>query len=353
MTNDKRVVLNRAHRNSKVNKEDTLVVSKSVFSGMRVLKAAMLCAAASFVLCGCGGGSSDKEVNIGFFPNITHSQALVEKNNKSIEKALGDDYTVEWTSFNAGPAEVESLFADEIDIGYIGPVPAVNANVKSDGDVSIIANACDAGAVLIKSSDSDISSVADLDGKTVAIPQVGNTQHLCLLSLLAENNLSTTEEGGTVNVVAVNNSDLQTMFEQGEVDAALPPEPWGSILEKNCGAKVVLNPEEIFLGGNYPTAVVVVRNEFMEEHPDVVEKFLKVHKETTDYINANVEEAAGIVNSQIQEIADKTYEEDILLSAFSRLSITSELNKDAIDAFAKICVDEGFTANMPGDTLIK
>lgn len=328
------------------------MIKMTGLKGIGVISAALLCSAA-LLLSGCGSSTEDKEVNIGFFPNITHAQALIEKNNKSIEKALGDEYTVKWSSFNAGPAEVESLFADEIDIGYIGPVPAVNANVKSQGEVSIIANACDAGAVLVKSADSDINSVADLAGKTVAIPQVGNTQHLCLLSLLSENKLTTTEEGGTVNVVAVGNSDLQTMFEQGEIDAALPPEPWGSILEKNCGAQVVLNADEIFLNGNYPTAVVVVRNEFMEEHPEVVEKFLEIHNESTEYINANTGEAAKIVNAQLKEIADKSYDEDILLSAFSRLRISSELNKDAIDAFAKICVDEGFTTKMPGDNLIK
>lgn len=329
------------------------MVKRSGIKITSIIKASLVCAASVFVLCGCGESSSDNEVNIGFFPNITHAQALVEKHDKSIEDALGDNYKVKWTSFNAGPAEVESLFADEIDIGYIGPVPAVNANVKSNGEISVIANACDAGAVLIKSSSADITSVADLDGKTVAIPQIGNTQHLCLLSLLKENNLKTTEEGGTVNVVAVKNSDLQTMFDQGEIDAALPPEPWGSILEKKCGAQVVLDSDEIFLNGNYPTAVVVVRNEFMEEHPDVVKKFLQVHSDTSDYINDNASLAAEIVNKQIQEIAGKKYEDDILLNAFSRLSITSTINKDAIDAFAKICVDEGFTSALPGDNFIK
>ncbi len=315
-----------------------------------IIKMALVCVA-TFMLCGCGK-EDNNTVNIGFFPNITHSQALIEKSNDTLSKVLGDEYTVEWTSFNAGPAEVEALFAEEIDIGYIGPVPAINANVKSKGEVSIIANACDAGAVLIKSADADISSVADLEGKTVAIPQIGNTQHLCLLALLEENGLETTEAGGTVNVVAVENSNLQTMFEQGEVDAALPPEPWGSILEKNCGASVVMDFDEIFLNGNYPSAVVVVRNEFREENPEVVEAFLKVHSETTDYINNNTEEAAGIVNAQIEEITGKTYEDDVLFSAFGRLTANTVINEDAINRFAEICLQEEFTSAMPGDDLI-
>ena len=85
-------------------------------------------------------GSKDKnlgEVNIGYFNNVTHAQALLMKSEGSLEKSLQDDVKVNWTAFNAGPAEVEALFAGSIDIGYIGPVPAVTANVKSQGDVQI------------------------------------------------------------------------------------------------------------------------------------------------------------------------------------------------------------------------
>lgn len=57
---------------------------------------------------------------------------------------------VSWTSFNAGPAEVEAVFAGEIDLGYIGPVPALSANAKSNGEVKIISNVTNAGAVLLK-----------------------------------------------------------------------------------------------------------------------------------------------------------------------------------------------------------
>ena len=51
------------------------------------------------------------------------------------------------------------------------------------------------------------------------------------------------------------------MMDQGNVDAALVPEPWGSTLVKN-GAEIVLDYNEVYMEGNYPVAVVVVRNEF-------------------------------------------------------------------------------------------
>ena len=173
-------------------------------------------------LAGCGGTKKDAdkttEINVGYFNNVTHAQALYMKAQGTLDKAFDGKAKVKWTSFNAGPSEVEALFSGDIDIGYIGPVPAISANVKSKGDVSIISGASQAGAELVKAPGSKIESAKDLDGKTVAIPQIGNTQHLCLLKLLSDNGLKTVEEGGTVTVTAVENADIQNMMDQGNVD---------------------------------------------------------------------------------------------------------------------------------------
>ncbi|MCD8396846.1 MAG: aliphatic sulfonate ABC transporter substrate-binding protein [Lachnospiraceae bacterium] len=287
-----------------------------------------------------------------YFPNITHAQALVMKNEGTLEEALGDGYDVSWTSFTAGSSEVEALFAQEIDIGYIGPVPAINGNVKSDGDVVVIANAADAGAVLVVSADSGITSVADLDGKTVAIPQTGNTQHLCLLNLLSQNDLSPVSDGGTVEVVAVDNSNLQNMFDQGSIDAALVPEPWGTILTSSDNIDILLDYEDIYYSGNYPVAVIVVRKDFLEEYPEVVETFLQVHMDTTDAINADLDSSVDAMIEEINEVTGTSYDKDVILSAFSRTTLTVELNEDALMDFANISLEQGLIDEMPGDSLV-
>lgn len=297
-------------------------------------------------------GSETVEVRMAYFPNITHAQALVMKNEGTLEEALGDGYDVSWTSFTAGSSEVEALFAQEIDIGYIGPVPAINGNVKSDGDVVVIANAADAGAVLVVSADSGITSVADLDGKTVAIPQTGNTQHLCLLNLLSQNDLSPVSDGGTVEVVAVDNSNLQNMFDQGSIDAALVPEPWGTILTSSDNIDILLDYEDIYYSGNYPVAVIVVRKDFLEEYPEVVETFLQVHMDTTDAINADLDSSVDAMIEEINEVTGTSYDKDVILSAFSRTTLTVELNEDALMDFANISLEQGLIDEMPGDSLV-
>ncbi len=292
-------------------------------------------------LSGCGKKEEAKEVNIGYFNNVTHAQALYMKAEGTLAEALGDDVSVTWTAFNAGPAEVEALFSGDIDIGYIGPVPAITANVRSDGDVSILSGATLAGAELLRAAGSDIEEVADLDGKTVAIPQIGNTQHLCLLKLLEDNGLSTTEEGGTVNVAAVDNADVRNMMDQGNIDAALVPEPWGSTLEES-GAEIVLDYDEVYRGGDYPVAVVVVRNDFLKDNPELVKKFLKAHEETTGYISENSGEAAKIVNEEINAATGKSLDGAILESAFAKIQISTEVSREAMEDFEKISLEQGF-----------
>lgn len=324
----------------------------------RKILATMVMLMSVFAICtGCSTNQDAKDgktkVRVAYFPNITHTQALVMKNQGTLEKALSDEAEVTWTAFNAGPAEVEAIFAGEIDLGYIGPVPAVSANVKSNGDVSIIAGATNGGAVLISRKDVSISSVSELSGLKVAIPQLGNTQHLSLLHLLAENNLETTTNGGDVEVIAASNADIKTMMDSGQIDAALVPEPWGSILQNDIGANVVLDYKDIWRDGDYSTAVVVVNNDFAQKHPDIVEKFLQAHKEATVYINDHLEEAKDIVNKEIEEATNNGFEQAILDSAFERLIISEEIPEESIWDFANLSKEEGFIDQLPSeDTLI-
>ena len=92
------------------------------------------------VLAGCGSQTSGSSssggpvtVNLGYFPNLTHAVALVGVGRGTFQNALGPNVKLATKTFNAGPAEIEALFAGDIDIGYVGPSPAINGYVKSHG----------------------------------------------------------------------------------------------------------------------------------------------------------------------------------------------------------------------------
>lgn len=311
-----------------------------------VAAVAVLALTVSLAGCGTKKNEDGSQVHIGYFNNVTHAQALYLKANGTLEESFGKDVAVKWSAFNAGPAEVEALFAGDIDIGYIGPVPAITANVKSKGDVQILSGVTKGGAILITGKDSTISDITQLSGKKVSIPQIGNTQHLCLLQLLSENGMKPTTDGGDVTVSAVENADVSNTIDRGDVDAALVPEPWGARLLEE-GSKMLLDYDKIYLGGKYDVAVVVVRKEFREAHPDIVEKFLKAHEDATKSINDDQENALQVINKELDEATGKSLSDSIIKDAFTRIDVSTEYSKDSIDGFAKISKEQKFINEIP------
>lgn len=300
-----------------------------------------------FVGCSPKKTSENSTVRIAFFPNITHAQALVGREQGKFQQALGENTKIDWKQFNAGSSEIEAILAGEVDIGYIGPGPAINGYSKSKGEIQIISGAADAGAILVTRKDVPIKNVKDLSGKKVAVPQFGNTQDLSLRNLLQENGLKDKTKGGTVEVVQAENPDIQTLLQKGEIDAALVPEPWGARLVKETGANVLLDYDKVWRDGKYPTTVVVVKKSYLKDHPDVVEKFLRTHVELTDYINKNQEEAKKLVNKQITDLTKKSLANDVLDAAFKRLTITTNPENDAVKDMAQLSFKAGFLKEQP------
>lgn len=299
-----------------------------------------------FVLSGCKH-STENIIRIGFFPNLTHSQAVYGYANGEFEKAFGDHYQVKWQSFNAGPAEVEAMFANEVDIGYIGPIPAINGYLKSRGDLKIIAGATLNGAMLVVRKDLNINKINELAGHTIAVPQFGNTQHLCLLTLLSDNGLSTIEEGGNVKVVESSNPDTKMLMDKGDIDAALVPEPWATQLTNEIGVDILLGSSDIWGGSEYSTAVIIVRTEFYEKNKELVERFLQAHIDITEYINENPEETMVKINDTIEKLTGSKLSEDVLESSFSNMIVTFNPGISSINKFMTIYREAGFVKNIP------
>lgn len=282
-----------------------------------------------------------KSVRIAFFPNITHSQALVGKSKGKFEKDL-EGTKIEWKEFNAGPSEVEAFLSGALDIGYIGPGPALNAYTKSKGDIQIIAGASNGGAVFVSRQDLKITELSQLEGKKIAVPQFGNTQDLLLRNILNENKLKDTTTGGNVEIRQAENPDIKTLLEKGEIDAALVPEPWGSRLITEIKANIILNYNEIWKEGNYSTAVVISRKDFIEKNPEIVEKFLNAHIELTKNLNDNIDEYKNVVNGEIKNLTKKELSNEVLKNAFERIKFTYDPSKDSITGYNELSFNNGF-----------
>lgn len=283
-------------------------------------------------------GFCAESVRIGYFANITHAQALVGKANGSFEKKAGRK--IDWKIFNAGPTAMESLLSGAIDIAYVGPNPALNAYVRSGGKaLRIVAGAASGGASLVVHQDGAVRTVRDLKGKRVATPEYGNTQDIALRYWLKEQGM---KHGADLQVMPIKNAEILDLFMQKKIAAAWVPEPWVSRLIHEAGGRIFLDERNIWPGGKFPTAVLVVRAEYLAKNRDVVRRILEAHLETTAWINSQPGTARKLVNAELAKVTRKTMNEAVLKDAFSRLLITYDPARSSLLTSATRARDLGF-----------
>src|ERR671913_1368977 len=177
--------------------------------------------------------SEQKTLRIGYFPNINHAQAVIGLGRGDFQNALGDNVQVTTQIFNAGPSAIEALFANQIDVTYVGPNPAINGYVQSNGEaLRIISGAASGGALFVVRNDSGINSPQDLANKKFSSPQLGNTQDVALRNYLLDNGYNTRDKGGNVEIIPARTADIVSLMTQKDIDGAWVPEPWGAKLIK-------------------------------------------------------------------------------------------------------------------------
>ena len=285
-------------------------------------------------------GSEPVTVRLGYFPNVTHAPALVGLEKGYLDEHLGEN-TLETKTFNAGSDAVTALFSDALDITYIGPNPAINAFAKSNGEaIRIVSGAASGGAALVVKP--DISTPAQLKGTTLATPQLGNTQDVALRYWLKEQGLATdTAGGGDVSVKPQDNADTLNAFKQGDIAGAWVPEPWATRLIQEGGGKVLVNEASLWPEGKFVTTHIIVRTEFLEEHPDVVKAVLEAHLESLDYIAEDPAGAQKETNEGIEAVTQKPLAEAVITSAWKNLTFTSDPIASSLETSAQHAEEVG------------
>jgi NitT/TauT family transport system substrate-binding protein len=249
--------------------------------------------------------------------------------------------TVTTQTFNAGPAAVEAIFGGALDAAYVGPNPAINAYIKSKGAlVRVVAGAASGGAALVVRPAAGIHGAADLKGKKLATPQLGNTQDVALRSYLAANGIKTTPQGGgDVSITSTDNATILQLFKQGQLDGAWVPEPWVSRMVSEAGGTVFVDEATLWPGGKFPTTELVVTTAFLQAHPTTVRHLIEGHVAAANWIKANPTDAQTVVNNALLRLTQKKLDATVLATAWQKLDfsvdpLASALAKQASAAHA-------------------
>jgi len=278
-------------------------------------------------------------VRFGIFPNVTHAPGLVALADGGQLSRLLPNATIKVEQFNSGTKAVEAIFSDAIDITFVGPNPAINAYSQSKGKaVRVIAGSTSGGAFLVVRP--TITSAADLKGKKIASPSLGNTQDVALRAWLKSQGLATdTAGGGDVAVVPQENAQTLETFIAGTIDGAWVPEPWATRLVMEGGARVLVDERDLWPDGTYVTTHLMVATKFLDANPEVVRRILLATIQAVDLCNEQPAEARKIVNAEIEKFTTRKLGDKLLTTAWGNLTFTvdpvaASLRKSADDAMS-------------------
>ncbi|MEI8294242.1 MAG: ABC transporter substrate-binding protein [bacterium] len=280
-------------------------------------------------------------VRVGLFPNITHAQALVASNMSRtgqgwFESRLGEPVKIEWSIYNAGPSAMEAFFTKAIDMTYVGPSPVVNAHARANGkEVRVMAGSMRGGEALVVRGDT-ITSVESLKGKSIATPQLGNTQDVECRAWLLKQGIKVTLVGGEARVIPTANPDMLQLFTQKKLDAAWTVEPWVTRLIKEAGGRIFHSDP------NALTTVLAGRVGFLQEHPDLAARFVEAHRQLTEWIRQNPEEARRRVRDELSAITRREISQKLVDEAWTRLDPNATISIEPFESFLQHAREVGF-----------
>ena len=297
---------------------------------------------------GSGSGSTNADpapvtVRLGFLENITHASALVGLKEGFFTKALGSAGTLKPTAFSTGTQETTAILAGQLDAAYVGPNPAINTWQKSGGTaIKIVSGAATGGASVVVAK--GITSPAQLKGKTLATPSLGNTQDVALRYWLKQNGLTTTSTGGGDAFVkpTTPNSAAVLEFKSGQIAGGSEPAPYDIEMVSDGGMMLVSEPGV--------TTLLVVTQSFLSAHPAIVADLIKAQIQANDFIKSNLTAAEADANAELASYTDKPLKSSLVAASFKEITFTDDPDESSLTTDASQAVSLGLlkTVNLSG-----
>ena len=272
-------------------------------------------------------GGAGEEVTIGYLPS-DHDAALFVADSQG--KFQENGIKTKLVQFNNGGDLMTAMASGDVDVGYVGITPVLSSIAKGV-PVKVISAAQTEGSGIVVAKDSGINAVSDLAGKKIATPGEASIQHMLLTYYLQQNGMSISD----LKVSSMKVPSMNDALKTDKIDGAITFEPYVSIAEKN-GAKVLAGSQDIL--PDHPCCVVAASDKFINDHPNETVKILEIHKNATDFINNNTDEAAGLLP---KDIVSDVEVEKMSMSSFPFISGLNDTYKKDVMDFMNLEVDLG------------
>lgn len=305
-----------------------------------------ICLLLAALITGCSATASSPardrgepdQLRLGYMANLTHAQAVLGVAESTFERYTGA--RVVPRLFPAGPAAIQALFAGEIDLLYVGPAPAINGYLRSEGEaLRVIAGAASGGAVFVVQEGVDPD---DLSGRRLATPGLANTQDIALRHLIEQHGWRPRERGGDITLSPMAPAEIYSLFLRRQIDGAWVAEPWGSRLIQEAGARLVYDERELWPDRTVATTLLAVHPDYLQANREQVKLFLEAHQELTRWLQTNPNEARDKLQRALADLQGRSLPDPIVAEAFARIDFRSDPMKASVAEQAQRAYDLGF-----------
>jgi NitT/TauT family transport system substrate-binding protein len=246
-----------------------------------------------------------------------------------------------YESYVTGMALASALARGDIQVAYICLVPAINAYANAGVPIKVVAGTHKYGYSLVVNPEK-IKTIKDLEKPNVRLGCVreGGAVDVLLNKTVDSYHLDETKVLG--NIQRMNPPKLVLAIKMGKLDAAFLPEQWATMTEE-YGFEMLLVSKDVWF--DMQGSVLVVKEDLLHDHPDAVEKLVKVSQKATDWINQQPVQAAGVVSRQLSAAGGSIFPADVaevansleitpevLLRSMNRMEYTTEINPEVVQA---------------------
>jgi NitT/TauT family transport system substrate-binding protein len=281
------------------------------------------------------GEGKQEETPLGMAVEFTdHAACAYISQDKDWFEEEGLNITT-YESYETGMALAAALARGDIQVAYMCLVPAIDVFANAKVPIKIIAGTHKYGYGLVVNPDK-VKTIQDLEKPDIRIGCVreGGAVDVLLHKIIDKYNLK--EEKIISNIRRMSPPKQILAIQSGQLDAAFLPEQWSTMAEE-FGFRMLLMSQEVWPG--MQGSVLVVKEELIKNHPDLVKKLVRVSQRATNWANQYREEAAEVVARQLQnaggslfpvEDADLVSKTEItlkvLLKSMNRLEYTININ---------------------------
>lgn len=238
------------------------------------------------------GAQSVPVLRLACFPSDSYGEAYYAQ-DLGFFKEHG--LAVEFVVNNAGAVALQALAGGSVDVGVANPVSVAQAYAKGI-PVSIIAGGglytrLSPATLLVVPKNLPVRSAKDLEGKTIALPALGDQLQAAMTLWLRKNGA----DPAKVKFVELNPPPAMLgALQQGRIDGATPPEPFGTLAVENDSARVFGDPFAV-VAPRFFIGVWIARTDWIKANPDVARRFAAAIYEAGRWANAHPDESAAIL----------------------------------------------------------